>query len=112
MKKTIDDLIKDGVVELKMYDTTNEHSKIYGFDARNPLYIHSISISKKNRGKGIGSKVIKYIVDYAYKNEHDLIFGHITQKAEPNIDTIKSMLQKLGFKTIEGNNDFYKLMYE
>jgi len=106
----IDKLIDDGVVELKMFSTTNEHSKIYGFDAENPLYVQTLIVSKSHRMKGIGTKVMQYIVEYADKNGHDLIFGHITQKAEPNIDVIKSMLQKSNFKTIDGNNDFYKLI--
>lgn len=105
----IDKLIDDGIVELKMYDTTNEHSKIYGFDAEKPLYIQSLVVSKSHRMKGIGSKVMQYITEYATQNGHDVIFGHITQKAEPNIQIIKSMLQKSGFNTIDGNNDFYKL---
>ena len=104
----IDKLIDDGVVELKMFSTTNEHSKIYGFDAENPLYVQSLIVSESNRMKGIGTKVMEYIIEYADKNGHDVIFGHITQKAEPNIDVIKSMLQKSGFNTIDGNNDFYK----
>ena len=106
----VDKLIEDGIVELKMYDTTNEHSKIYGFDAQKPLYIQSIIVSEEHRGKGIGSKVMEYILDYANKNGHDVIFGHITQKAEPSVDVIKSMIQKSGFNTIEGNNDFYKVI--
>jgi ribosomal protein S18 acetylase RimI-like enzyme len=106
----IDGLINDGIVELKMYDTEPEHAKIYGFDAQRPLYIQTIIVSEEHRGKGIGTKVIKYIVDYAMKNQHDVILGHITQHAEPSIDVIKSMLVKSGFNTIECNNDFYKLI--
>jgi len=106
----IDKFIEDGIVELKMYDTTNEHSKIYGFDAQRPLYIQSINVSKEYRGKGIGSKVMQYIIDYANINGNDVIFGHITQKAEPSIDVIKSMIVKSGFNTCDGNNDFYKLI--
>jgi GNAT superfamily N-acetyltransferase len=108
---SVEHLISEGIVDLKMYDTTNEHSKLYGFDAKNPLYIQSIIVAKEHRNKGIGSKVMKYINDYAKKNEHDLIFGHITQKAQPNIDVIKSMMVKSGFNTCEGNNDFYKQIY-
>ena len=108
---SVERLISEGIVDLKMYDTTNEHSKLYGFDAKNPLYIQSIIVAKEHRNKGIGSKVMKYINDYAKKNEHDLIFGHITQKAQPNIDVIKSMMVKSGFNTCEGNNDFYKQIY-
>lgn len=106
----VQEFIRDGIVEIKMFDTTNEHSKEYGFDAQNPLFIKSIIVSKEHRGKGIGSKVFEYIVDYAEENKHDLIFGHITQNAEPSIDVIKSILNKSGFNTIKGNNDFYKII--
>jgi ribosomal protein S18 acetylase RimI-like enzyme len=108
----IDKLIQNGIVELNMYDTKPEHAKEYGFDSERPLYIQSIIVSEQHRGKGIGSKVMQHIVEYANTNGHDVIFGHITQKAEPSIDVIKSMLRKSGFKTIEGNNDFYKIMNE
>ena len=106
----VENLISQGVVELRMFDTKPEHAKEYGFDSKNPLYIDNLFIAKDYRLKGIGSKVLRYIIDYAIKNEHDVIFGHITQKAEPKIDVIKSMLIKSGFNTCEGNNDFYKIL--
>lgn len=105
-EQEIDKFINDGIVELEMYDTTNQHSKMYGLDADRPLYIHSIIFSKEH----IGSKVMKYIIEYAIKNEHDVIFGHIPNKAKPSINLIKSIISKSGFKTIEGNNDFYKIL--
>jgi hypothetical protein len=114
------DLISQGVVELKMFDTKPEHAKKYGFDVKNPLYIQSICIQENERLKGIGKKVFQYIDEYAIKNGHDLIFGHITQKANftkdsrqtnlCDIDLIKEFLIKSGYKIIEGNNDFYKLI--
>lgn len=85
-------------VDLKMYDTTPEHAKEYGLECSNPLFIQN----------GIGEDVFKYIDEYAKENKHDLIFGHIEQKAEPSVDAIKIMLRKNGYSTIEGNNDFYK----
>ena len=106
----LDDLINQGIVELKMFNTTPEHAKEYGFNSKNPLYLQSIYISQDYRLKGIGSQVFEHIIDYAEKNEHDLIFGHITQKAEPNIDVIKKILNDNGFNTIDGNNDFYKII--
>lgn len=106
----LDDLINQGIVELKMFNTTPEHAKEYGFNSKNPLYLQSIYISEDYRLKGIGSQVFEHIIEYAEKNKHDLIFGHITQKAEPNIDVIKKMLNDNGFNTIDGNNDFYKIM--
>ena len=116
----VQDLISQGVVELKMFDTKPEHAKEYGFDVKNPLYIQSICIQKNERLKGIGKKVFQYIDEYAIKNGHDLIFGHITQKANftkdkretdlCDIDLIKEFLIKSGYKTIEGNNDFHKVI--
>jgi hypothetical protein len=104
----VEDLISKGIVELKMFDTKPEHAKQYGLDSINPLYVQTLSVTKNKRLQGIGNKVLQYINDYAIKNGHDVVFGHITQKAEPNIDILKSMLIKSGFNTCEGNNDFYK----
>ena len=84
---------------MKMYDTTIEHAREYGLEGSNPLYIQNL---------GVGDDVFKYIDEYAKENKHDLIFGHIQQKAEPSVDGIKIMLRKNGYSTIEGNNDFYK----
>lgn len=106
----VEDFIREGIVELKMYDTTPEHAKKYGLDSVNPLYVQSIYISENQRLKGIGKQVLEYINDYAAKNGHDVVFGHITQKAEPSVDVIKSMLVKSGFNTCEGNNDFYRII--
>jgi len=96
----VEKLIEQGAVDLKMYDTTPEHAKEYGLECSNPLFIQN----------GIGEDVFKYIDEYAKENKHDLIFGHIEQKAEPSVDAIKIMLRKNGYSTIEGNNDFYKYM--
>jgi hypothetical protein len=87
---SVQDLINQGVLDLKMFDTTPEHAKLYGFDSVNPLYIKSIHIIESERLKGKGTQVLKYIDDYAIENGHDVVFGHITQKSEPSIDLIKS----------------------
>ena len=91
------------VGELKMYDAEPKHAKIYGFDAEKPLYIENI-ISVPNE------KDIKYILEYASKNGNDVIFGHIAPEQPDDIELIKSMLVKSGFNTIEGNNDYYKII--
>lgn len=106
----VNDLINQGIVELKMFNTTPEHAKEYGFNSKNPLYLQSIYISEDYRLKGIGSKVFEHIIDYAEKNQHDLIFGHITQEAEPDVDVIKKILNDKVFNTTDGNNDFYKII--
>lgn len=89
------------MLDYNMYDTTPEHARIYGLESKNPLYIQLESDKQK---------VLKQIDMYAESNGHDVIFGHITQHVQPSIDIIKSMLNKAGFTTIEGNNDFYKLI--
>jgi GNAT superfamily N-acetyltransferase len=65
-----------------MFDTKPEHAKEYGLDSVNPLYVQSLCITENKRLKGVGKKVLQYIDDYAIKNGHDLVFGHITQKAK------------------------------
>jgi GNAT superfamily N-acetyltransferase len=104
----VEKLIEQGVVDLKFYKTTIEHANIYGFESNKPLYVQRIFVNENDRNKGIGRDVLQYLCEYAKENNNDLIFGHIEQKSEPSIDVIKSLLQKNGYITIEGNNDFYK----
>ena len=117
----IENLIDQGEIELKVYPTTPEHANLYGLKSENPLYIESIFISENQRLKGIGKKVLEYLNDFALKNGHDVMFGHITQKASfskddsrqsdlDDVDMIKYWLQSNGYETCEGNNDFYKVM--
>ena len=104
----IEKMIESGVVELKMYDTTPEHAKEYGLNANNPLYIQRIFVNENDRNKGLGKEVLQYVDKYAKDNGHDLIFGHIEQKANPS--RVKILLEKNGYTTIVGNNDFYKFV--
>ena len=117
----IENLIDQGEIELKVYPTTPEHANVYGLNSENPLYIESIFISENQRLKGLGKKVLEYLNDFAIKNGHDVMFGHITQKASfskddsrqsdlDDVDMIKYWLQSNGYETCEGNNDFYKVM--
>ena len=119
----VETLIKKGIVKLEMYRSVTEHTNEYGIEAVNPLFIKHLSIKESHRLKGIGNKVIKYLDDYAEKNEHDVIFGHITQKAEftkdnrtgyftefTDIDWIKHWLFRKGYAIQTHNNDFHKVM--
>ena len=116
----VEDLISKGVVELKMFDTKPEHAKEYGLDSKKPLYVQTICVSENERLKGIGNKVLQYIDDYAIKNGHDVVFGHITQKAQfskdnretffCDIDLIKHWLHSKGYAINSDNNDFHKLI--
>ena len=119
----VETLIKKGIVKLEMYCSVTEHTNEYGIEAVNPLFIKHLSIEESHRLKGIGNKVIKYLDDYAEKNEHDVIFGHITQKAEftkdnrtgyftefTDIDWIKHWLFRKGYAIQTHNNDFHKVM--
>ena len=116
----VETLIKKGIVKLEMYCSVTEHTNEYGIEAVNPLFIKHLSIEESHRLKGIGNKVIKYLDDYAEKNEHDVIFGHITQKAEftndnretffCDTDMIKNWLHSKGYAIQTHNNDFHKVM--
>jgi GNAT superfamily N-acetyltransferase len=116
----IEDLISRGIVDLKMYDTTPKHAKEYGFQCLNPLFVQTICVSESKRLKGLGTKVLSYIEKYAIENGHDLIFGHITQKAKftkdkretffCDIDMIKNWLHSNGYAINNENNDFYKVI--
>ena len=119
----VETLIKKGIVKLEMYRSVTEHTNEYGIEAVNPLFIKHLSIAESHRLKGIGNKVIKYLDDYAEKNEHDVIFGHISQNATmtkdnrtgyftefTDIDWIKHWLFRKGYAIQTHNNDFHKVM--
>jgi hypothetical protein len=116
----VEDLISKGIVELKMFDTTLEHAKEYGLNSKKPLYVQNLCVSENERLKGIGNKVMQYIDNYAIKNGHDVVFGHITQKARfskdnrqtffCDIDLIKHWLQSKGYAINSDNNDFHKII--
>ncbi len=118
--KVVESLIKQGKVDLKFYDTTPKHAKEYGLKSRNPLYVQNILVSKNERLKGIGKKVLAYIDEYAIKNGNDVVFGHITQKADftkddrealfSNINMIKNWLKSNGYIINDDNNDFHKVI--
>lgn len=116
----VEDLISKGIVELKMFDTTPEHAKEYGLQSFNPLYVQTFCISEPKRLKGLGKKVLAYIEKYAIENEHDVVFGHITQKAKfskdnrqtfySDVEMIKNWLHSKGYSINEENNDFHKVI--
>ena len=116
----VEDLISKGIVELKMFDTKPEHAKEYGLDAKKPLYIETLCVAENERNKGVGEKVLSYIEKYAIENGHDLIFGHITQKAKftkdkretffCDIDMIKNWLHSNGYAINNENNYFHKVI--
>lgn len=118
--KKIGNIISKEDFNLKMFDTTSEHAKEYGLNAKKPLYLQSFSINENKRLNGIGNAVIKYINDYAIKNKNDIIFGHIPQNADftkdsresflPNIDMIKYWLKDKGYTINNDNNDFHKIL--
>jgi hypothetical protein len=112
-------LIKKGIVKLEMYRSVTEHTNEYGIEAVNPLFIKHLSIEESHRLKGIGNKVIKYLDDYAIKNEHDVIFGNIPNESVftyknisilSDIDMIKIWLHDKGYAIQTHNNDFHKVM--
>lgn len=116
----VEDLISRGIVDLKMYDTTPEHAKEYGLQSINPLYVQTICVNKSKRLKGLGKKVLAYIEKYAIENGHDVVFGHINQKAKftkdereaffCDIDMIKNWLHSNGYAINKDNNDFHKIV--
>jgi predicted acetyltransferase len=119
----VEDLISQGIVELKMFATKPEHAKEYGLDSVNPLFVQSLNVNENKRLKGVGKKVLQYIDDYAIKNGHDVVFGHINKKATmtkdnrtgyftefTDIDFIKHWLFRNGYSVNQENNDFHKVV--
>ena len=98
------------LVDVKIFDTTNEHSMLYGFTSHKPLWIQMNCVNSNEQGFVLTNDFLQGVCGSAKVNQHDLIFGHISKKFKPSIyvDLIKAILEKNGFSTIEGNDDFYK----
>jgi len=63
------------------------------------LYIDRIVISEKHRGKGIGTALYKYVIDWAAKNSSARIFAEI-DVLPPNRPSLL-FHQKLGFNELQ-----------
>lgn len=116
----IKDLILSKKIELNFYKTTQDHALEYGIKATNPLYLKNFHVTKSERLKGIGKKMLKYLEVYAIENGNDVIFGHINQKAtfsKNNKETyfndtqlIKNWLQDNGYAVNYDDNNFHKVV--
>jgi GNAT superfamily N-acetyltransferase len=116
----INELINKGSVELNFHETTPEHAKQYGIEAKKPFYVQNLCVSENERLKGIGKKVLSYLEDYASKNGNDVIFGHVAAKASftkdsrqsffCDVDMIKNWLHNNGYAVNDDNNDFHKVI--
>ena len=114
---------EQGILELNFYPTNSEHAKEHCVDAKKPLYIQNLIVKESDRLKGYGNKVLNYIDEYAVENGHDVIFGHISQKATmtkdnrtgyftefTDIDWIKHWLFRKGYIVNRENNNFHKVI--
>lgn len=75
---------------------------------KNTLYIDMIKVDKKSRSKGIGSNVIKDIIEYADKNNLDLVLT--PEKIEGETTSVQRLVKfykGLGFTESKGKNIDY-----
>jgi len=106
-------------LEIKFYETTNEHAKEYGFKASKPIFFNHLLVSREKRNRGNGKSLLNMIEEYAKKNNYDLIFGTIPNDAEftkngknnffSDIEMIKNWLFRNGYAINTDNNDFHKV---
>jgi hypothetical protein len=116
----VESLISKAILKLNFYETTPEHAKEFGIEAKKPLYVKNLCVSENERLKGIGKKVLNYLEDYARKNRNDVIFGYVSRKASftkdsrqsffCDVDMIKNWLHNNGYAINEENNDFHKVV--
>jgi GNAT superfamily N-acetyltransferase len=116
----VESLISKAILKLNFYETTPEHAKEFGIEAKKPLYVKNLCVSENERLKGIGKKVLNYLEDYARKNHNDVIFGYVATKASftkdsrqsffCDVDMIKNWLHNNGYAINEENNDFHKVV--
>ena len=110
-------------LEIKFYETTNEHTKEYGFNVSKPIFFKHLLVDINKRNRGNGKALLDMVQEYAEKNNCDLIFGHIPNDAEitkdnrtgyftefTDIDLIKHWLFRNGYSVNRENNDFHKVI--
>ena len=95
-------------VHFKIFDTTANHADCYGLKGQNPLFVQILSENANQEGIVFTNDFFKVVNESAKDNQHDLIFGHIEINSKSKVEEIKTILEKDGYSTIEGNNDFYK----
>lgn len=103
---------EQGILDLNFYPTNSEHAKEYGIKAKNPLFIQNLTVKE--------SDSLKNLDEYAKNNGHDVIFGHIIQKAKSSkekqksflsdVEMIKNWLHNNGYSINQDNNDFHKIL--
>lgn len=71
------------------------------------VYIAELAVSEKCRGKGIGSKAIEKVIDYARQNN----FKRVTLDADFRNDGAKRLYEKLGFKVFNKKEFLKRGMY-
>jgi len=106
--KNLEKVVEKIKVDLKIFDTTPYHAKLYGFKSHNPLFVQITFDNQNEEGVVLSNDFLKGIDECAKNNKHDLVFGNISQKLKPSQDLIKKLLANHGYSTIEGNDDFYK----
>ena len=108
-------------LDLEFYPTSVEHAKKFGFKKSTaPLFLYKLFVEEEYRLSGIGKKALEYIDEYAKENKHDIVFGHIPQKATmtkdnrtgyiTDVDYIKHWLHRNGYAVNDDNNDFHKVV--
>jgi len=117
---SINEMIKSGIIKLNFYDTTTEHAKGFGIDAKKPLYIQELFVSENFRLKGIGKQVLNYLNDYAVDNGNDVIFGYVANKSKftkdsnqtffSDLNMIRCWFHNNGYAVNDDNNDFHKVI--
>ena len=77
-------------------------------DGKTMFYLHSIGVLESYRNKGIGTKLLEYIVNYAKENNHSEVFV-ITDKGNPRACHV---YEKIGGKNDIDNEIVYVYDFE
>lgn len=94
-----------------------EDKKILGFayaysllrpDGKNMFYLHSVGLLPQYQNKGVGTKLLQFIIKYAKENNYSEVFV-ITDKGNPRACHV---YEKVGFKNDIENEIVYVCDFE
>ena len=77
-------------------------------ERKDALMIRSIKVDKPNRGKGIGTKCMEYICDYADKQGLIITLSPSTDFGATSKAGLVSFYRRFGFKPNKGRNADYR----
>lgn len=86
--------------------------ELYLYEKNNDIYLDTIIVGKENQGKGLGSKAMQLLTDYADKNQQRIILTPAVKDpihGTTSRNRLVNFYKQFGFKESKGRNIDYAI---